>query len=67
MVLAHLMKTDRISLVDAYKEVHSKRGGIEPNVAFLGTLLKIEKELLGYNTNLFEVHGSLAPSRDVAL
>jgi protein-tyrosine phosphatase len=47
IVLAHLIKTEKIHLNEAYEDVRSKRGVIEPNLAFMGTLLLIEREVFG--------------------
>ena len=46
IVIAYLMKHERLTLNDAYKLVKEKRPVISPNLNFMGSLLKFEKTSL---------------------
>ncbi|KAI9336193.1 protein-tyrosine phosphatase-like protein [Zopfochytrium polystomum] len=46
IVMAHLIKSERLSLQASYDDVRNKRSGIVPNIGFMVTLMKFEKEML---------------------
>ena len=50
LVIAYLMKYHRMSLLDAYTHVKSRRAVIRPNVGFFKQLIAYEKKLFGKNT-----------------
>ncbi|XP_048853928.1 uncharacterized protein si:dkey-175m17.7 isoform X2 [Brienomyrus brachyistius] len=45
IVIAYLMKHTRMTMMDAYKYVRSRRPVVSPNLNFMGQLLEFEKDL----------------------
>lgn len=46
IVIAYIMKKNKMKMNDAYKLVHTKRTCISPNLGFCGQLMLYEKELM---------------------
>ncbi|KAJ3179287.1 hypothetical protein HK101_010037 [Irineochytrium annulatum] len=52
VVIAYLMMREDMTLRKAYELVRSVRHGAAPNIGFMMTLMRIEKEKFGFNTTI---------------
>ncbi|KAJ3117037.1 hypothetical protein HDU96_008081 [Phlyctochytrium bullatum] len=52
MVMAYLILRERMVLKDAYEFVRQKRSGVAPNIGFMLSLMRLEKEVHGVNTSI---------------
>jgi protein-tyrosine phosphatase len=50
IVLAYLMKHEKMALKEAFILVKTQRKGVSPNKGFVKQLLRFEKELFGSNS-----------------
>ncbi|KAI8855334.1 hypothetical protein BC829DRAFT_438725 [Chytridium lagenaria] len=50
MVLAYLIQREGMTLKDAYEYVRGRRSGVAPNIGFMLSLMRLEKDVYGVNT-----------------